>query len=483
MKLDELIKEIDVIGLIGSTDINVQSLSQDSREIDGGDVCYFAVPGTVVDGHDYIEEAINNGATSIICEHVPQIQYEYVTYVVVRNITKILGVLASVFYDHPSSKITVIAVTGTNGKTSVASFISQSLVLLNKKTLLLSTAGDYFNHQKIDIIRKAPSSLEIIELHKILAYYVEQGLQYCCLEATSIGLDQDRLSGVAIDVALFTNLADDHLDYHGDVNIYAQAKKKLFDSLPIDSLAVTNGDDDYGKYMVSETHARSVQIGTKESNYQFIIQKSDLSGLFMVINDQSLHVPVVGNFNAYNIALSFATLIELGFDTESVVNTLSKITGVPGRMQSIPNNKDVLALVDYAHSSDALVNVLNTLQNISHNRIITVVGCGGDRDRTKRAPMAKVTQNMSTIAIYTADNPSTEGLSQIFDDMKKGVDITNQNFYFITSREEAIEYAISISEKNDIILVAGKGHEDYQIVGTEKRYFDDREILKKYLAH
>ncbi|MCI5050811.1 MAG: UDP-N-acetylmuramoyl-L-alanyl-D-glutamate--2,6-diaminopimelate ligase [Candidatus Pacebacteria bacterium] len=483
MKLHALLKNIEVLQTIGETDKKITVLSQDTRDSDMTNGLYFAVKGTQVDGHDFIDNAIEKGAIAIICEDVPEDIHDSVTYIKVTSVQPIVGAIASVFYGNPSEKVKIIAVTGTNGKTSVATFMSQALQNLGAATLLLSTAGDYYVGSKVDIHRKAPSSLETIELHRVLKFYADIGMKYCCLEATSIGLDQHRLAGLDIDIAMFTNLADDHLDYHGTMNKYAEAKKKLFDNLKESALAITYNDDQYGSFMVSDTTAIVKSIGRGiDSDYQIAVMKSSLSGLEIAINEYNIKVPVVGDFNAINIALVFAALLQSSYEPKKVIKSLSQIQGVPGRMQMVANDKKILAIVDYAHSSDALVNVLNTLKNIPHKNIITVIGCGGDRDRSKRAPMAQVSQQNSEMVIYTSDNPRTESLQQIFDDMKQGVDINNDNYVFLESREEAIAKAVELANKEDIILVAGKGHEDYQIIGTTKTHFDDVEILEKYLT-
>jgi UDP-N-acetylmuramoyl-L-alanyl-D-glutamate--2,6-diaminopimelate ligase len=481
MHLEKILKNISYREIIGDMEKEVLSITQDSRDIQMKGGLYFAIIGTQVNGHDYIKDTINKGVAVIVCSDLPAHIHDNISYVVVENVAKEMGKMASNFYDNPSEKIKVVAVTGTNGKTSVATFLAQSLESLGKKTLLLSTAGDYYQGKEITIHRKAPSSLEVIELHKILAEYTEQGAEYCCLEATSQGLHQQRLSGVNIDVALFTNLADDHLDYHGTMLNYANAKRLLFDNLTNLCISISNIDDEYGLYMLENTLAKKIFYGSHIGDYIFDIKKMSLSGLTMTINNREIQTPLIGEFNAYNISLVFACLSELGFDNNEIVKALLSIHGVPGRMEMITNNKNILALVDYAHSADALENVLTTLGIIPHAKIITVIGCGGDRDTTKRAPMASVSQRLSSYVIYTSDNPRTESLDTIFKDMMHGVDVSYENFEFIASRETAIKTAVEHAQVNDIILIAGKGHEDYQIIGTEKISFDDKKVLARYL--
>lgn len=481
MILKNILKNTQVIKVVGNIDLVINSLSQDSRDNDYVDGLYFAVIGTQTDGHKYIDEVISKGAKCIVCSRLPDTLNEHITYVLVNDVSKEIGKMTSLFYKEPSKKIKIIAVTGTNGKTSIATFLHQSLGFLGEKVLLLSTAGDYYGPKKIDITRKAPSSLETIELHKILNRYCELGADYCCLEATSIGLDQGRLAGVDIDVAIFTNLADDHLDYHGKMNKYAEAKKILFDGLGKNSYAITNGDDSYGAMMLGDTSATKKIVSMDFGDYIFSLEDMNIAGMNVNINDMKISVPLIGKFNAYNVAQVYACLDVLGYKTEKIISSLKSINGVPGRMQSIQNNRDILVLVDYAHSADALENVLQTLISIPHNNIITVVGCGGDRDITKRSPMAQVSQQLSDYSIYTADNPRTENVADIFKDMKKGVDTDKDNFTFEPDREKAIALAVEKAQYNDIVLIAGKGHENYQIIGTEKKYFDDTIIATKYL--
>lgn len=483
MKIRDLIAYVDYIEISGDQETDIQVLSQDSRDLDLQQSLYFAVPGTVVDGHGYIEEVIKKGTRAVVCEKLPTEHYSEVTFIKVHDVRKTMGLMASTFYGNPSQELTVIAITGTNGKTSVATYIAQSLEFLDAQVLLLSTAGDYFKKEKITISRKASSSLEIIELHRILRTYVDLGASYCCLEATSHALVQDRLAGIDIDIAVFTNLTQDHLDYHKNFESYSHAKKLLFDNLKESGIAITNRDDEYGNFMVRDSKATIRSYGKDKSDYDYSFSINSVStvGTKCIINNNALTLPIIGEFNVYNATAAFAVLTELLLPTKSIVSALEHIQGVAGRMEMIGNNRNIIALVDYAHSPDALENVLLTLKEIPHNNIISVMGCGGDRDRKKRPLMTGLAQRLSDKAIYTSDNPRTESLQQIFDDMKMGINSDIQNFHFIESREEAIKTAVNISLENDIILVAGKGHEDYQIIGAEKFHFDDREILEKYL--
>lgn len=483
MNLMNICKDIKGLECFGDLDREITNLSQDSRDPNLAGGLYFAVSGTVVDGHTFIPQVISQGIHAVVCEHLPSSLPKGVTFIKAENIKKVMGLMASNFYHHPSQELSVIAVTGTNGKTSVATYISNALEFLDAKVLLLSTAGDYFEGKKIEVNRKAGTSLEILELHRIMRVYVDKGASYCCLEATSIALDQERLSGIDIDVAIFTNLSRDHIDYHKNFEDYGYSKSLLFKHLKKDALAITNLDDPFGKKIVTNTKARVVSYGhnKRDYDYSFITKEVNFSGTKCFINDQELQLPVIGTFNIYNSTAAFATLSELALPTKNIVDALEHMHGVKGRMEMVENSHKIFALVDYAHSPDALENVLATLKDIPHKNIITVFGCGGDRDRGKRPQMARIGQQMSDKVIYTSDNPRTESLDQIFNDMREGIDPSLANFYFVESRDEAIRTAVNIAIEDDIILIAGKGHEDYQIVGDKKLPFDDSQVLSTYL--
>ncbi len=488
MKLNVLTEGIAIIELIGDREREIDLLSQDTRDNFTKKTLYFAVPGTQVDGHDYIDEAIEKGAHTIVCESLPEQLNESVTYLVLESVLDSMGSIASHFYQDPSEKLSIIAVTGTNGKTTVASTLYQSLLYLNKKVALFSTAGDFINGEKFNSERKAPTSMEIIELHKNLKNALDNGCEYVCLEATSHALDQKRLNGTKISGAIYTNLTQDHLDYHNTIEEYASAKKKLFDLLDIDSYALVNIDDSYGATMISDTKAQIISYGDYSYNnpisrdLTFDIVAFGLSGTEILLDGNKVNISLVGRFNMYNIVSVYGTLVELGFESHDIISSLEDIKSPRGRMEIITGEREgVVAIVDYAHSPDALENVLATLSDLPHNKITTVVGVGGDRDRKKRPEMARIAQEGSDYVFFTSDNPRTEDVDQIFNDLLAGCDKSMYNYEKIIDRENAIKKAIEMSESNDIILVAGKGHEDYQIIGTTKHHFDDREMVKKYL--
>lgn len=482
MKLDHCLENIEIQKIVGSQEIHIAHISQDTREDYVQGTLYIAVSGTVVDGHTFIDKAITKGAIAIVCQHIPNILQKDVTYIQVIDTSIVVGQIAHNFFNKPSDSLKVIGVTGTNGKTTVATYIAQCLFFLGQKPLLLSTAGDFFEDKKITITRKASSSVEVIELHRILRAYVDQGATHVCLEATSHALDQHRLSGINVDVGIFTNLTQDHLDYHGTMQRYAQAKSLLFSSLMGSAVAIINHDDTYAQQMVHECYVKQVSYGVNNT-YDYFYQEVHTSadGTELIINNNPILTQVFGNFNMYNLTATYATLVELGFLESDVSQVMSAIRNTSGRLQSIDNKQGILGIVDYAHTPDALENVLDTLAEINHKRIITVVGCGGDRDKLKRPHMAKIAQAKSNLVIYTSDNPRTEPLNQIFDDMKSGINTFDNNYIFIDSREESIAYAVNRAHTGDIILVAGKGHEKYQEIGTEKVAFDDAKMLKKYL--
>lgn len=500
MKLDDILKNIDVKEIIGGIDIEIDYLSQDTREVFTQNTLYFAVPGTQVDGHKFVNSAIEKGSIAVVCEKIVPIPYfesfseggvfptiEF-TFIIVDSVSDVMGQMASNFYDNPSEKLNIIAVTGTNGKTTIATILYQSLLKLDKKAALFSTAGDFINGSEIKTNKKASSSMEIIEFQKNLKKAVESDCEYVCIEATSHALDQNRLSGTKIRGAIYTNLTQDHLDYHKDLDSYLTAKKKLFNILDESSFALVNIDDKHGAEIVSETKAKIISYGDLKFNNKinrdivFEVLDFGLNGTKVNLDNNIVDVNLVGKFNMYNILSVYGALIELGFNKINIAESFKKIRGANGRMEIVSGKKEgVIGIVDYAHTPDALKNVLETLLEIPHNKTITVIGVGGDRDRKKRPQMAKIAQENSNYVIFTSDNPRTEDPVQIFNDLLSGCDKSNMNHEKIEDREGAIKKAVEVASSDDIILIAGKGHEDYQIIGKEKIHFDDKEVLKKYL--
>lgn len=482
MKLSEVLKGIKYINIHGNIDVMIDGISHDTREINQRNTLYCAIKGIHFDGHQLIDEAIEKGAAVIICEHIPESTHNDITYVVVDSTQQQLGFLASNFYGNPSEKIKVIGITGTNGKTTIAHTIYSSLLQIEEaQPLLLSTAGDFYGGKEITVIRKTSSSIEPVELQKTLAEYVKKGATHVCMEVTSHGLDQYRANGINFDIAIFTNLTQDHLDYHGTMEHYAQSKKRFFDMISEDAIAITNIDSNYGLYMVSDSKAHIITYGQKESDYTISSLHSSQDGQTFNINDEKITSLQIGVFNAYNTTASYIALLKLGYESNDVINALETIKAPRGRLEIIPNSKGICAVVDYAHTPDALENVLTTLKQLPHNKIITVFGCGGDRDVTKRPQMAHIAEQLSDIVIVTSDNPRTEHPLQIIKDIENGFSQNFDSYYSIENRGEAIKKAVSLATERDIILIAGKGHEEYQIIGTETIHFSDQEILKESL--
>ena len=419
MKLSELIKNTEYIEIVGEPEKEIVAISQDTREQYKEGTLYIAVKGTQVDGHDYVEQAIEKGAHAILCEFLPQQTREGVTYIVVKDAQYLVGLLASIFYGNPSEHLTVIGATGTNGKTTVAHAIYASLTHLGEQPLLLSTAGDFFHGIEISINRIATSSIEPIELHRVLAEYLKKGCTHVCLEVTSHALHQYRVNGVYFDVAIFTNLTQDHLDYHGTMEDYARSKKMFFDIIPEHTIAVINSDSEYGEYMIKDTLAEVTTYG--ENNADFVISDVHLSqeAQSFSINGSEMSSKQIGLFNAYNTTAAFVALSKLGYSEKAVIDALSQIDAPKGRLEIIPNKSRICAIVDYAHTPDALENVLKTLVELPHNNIITVFGCGGDRDAKKRPQMAHVAQKYSDLVVATSDNPRTENPEKILNDIEK----------------------------------------------------------------
>jgi UDP-N-acetylmuramoyl-L-alanyl-D-glutamate--2,6-diaminopimelate ligase len=458
------------------SEITVTGLHIDSREI-GKNGMFFAVPGTQVDGHNYVESAIANGATVIV--HEKKIKEEdSVLYLKVNSVQDVVGEIASLFYGEPSKKMKVVGVTGTNGKTSVVTLLHQMMTSLSGKTGLLSTIVNKIGEQDFVATHTTGDSIQIQEN---LSQMQKSGCTHCFMEVSSHALDQKRTNGIEFAGGVFTNLTQDHLDYHKTMEEYLKAKKVFFDNLSPDSFSLINIDDESALKMVAGTSSKVQTYGQSEdSDYNFTIESVKTNGLSITIQKHPIEIPLVGEFNAYNFTAVYVTLILLGYRHDEIEPKIMSVLGVPGRMQKIFKNS-LTGIVDYAHTPDALRNVLETLTKIkAEGRIITIVGCGGDRDKSKRPKMAKIAEKFSDTTILTSDNPRTEDPKKILDDMLKGV-VNHHDVLVIQDRREAIAKAVSVGSPGDIILLAGKGHEDYQVVGTKKKHFDDIEELEKAL--
>lgn len=472
--LKDILYKAGIDEILGSTNVAVKSIVFDSRKVKK-DSLFVAVPGTQVDGHDYIPKAIESGACAVVCERMPDsVSSEAVTFVVVEDAHAALGQIASNFYNEPSRELKLVGVTGTNGKTTTTTLMYELCMALDKKAGLISTVRNKIGKENIEATHTTPDPVTI---HRLLRDMVNAGCKYAFMEVSSHGLHQHRVSGVQFAGGVFTNITHDHLDYHKTFDDYILAKKMLFDMLPSDAFALVNIDDRHGFTMLHHTKARKLSFGLKKPcDYKARIMEQQLNGTLIRINDVEFWSKLIGDFNAYNLAAVYGVAIELGFDSMQTLTALSTLGAVEGRFQYIRSNSGVIAIVDYAHTPDALKNVLSTIGGIrtGNETVYCVVGCGGDRDVTKRPEMANIATEMADKAILTSDNPRTEDPQAIIQDMEAGVQAHNSRKRLsIVDRREAIRTACSMAEPNDIILVAGKGHEKYQDIQGVKHPFDD----------
>lgn len=476
-RLSELLDNVRVIEIENSSNPYISGLEYDSRRVEQGS-CFFAVVGGANDGHNYIDSAIERGAKAIICQQMPELQREGVAYVVVEDSNIAMAAIAASFYGHPSEELRLVGVTGTNGKTTTATLLYDMFTAMGYKVGLISTVVYRIGEQRIESTHTTPDA---IRLNKMMREMVDQGCEYCFMEVSSHAAAQHRIDNLKFVGALFTNLTHDHLDYHGTYKEYIRAKKSFFDMLGKDSWAVVNIDDRNGEVMLQNCAAKHYRLSLRSmADYNTKIIEMLPNGMLLHINGKELWVKFTGRFNAYNLTTVYAAATLLGADSLEVLTTLSNLTPVSGRFETITAKDGTMAIVDYAHTPDALENVLTTIDELrqSNQRLYVVCGCGGDRDRTKRPEMASVVVKYATMAIFTSDNPRTESPETILDDMVAGVGNAS-NYLRITDRREAIRTASTLAHGGDIILVAGKGHEDYQIIGTEKHHFDDREEVTK----
>lgn len=454
----------------------------DSRNVKNFSL-FVAVRGTAVDGHEFIQKAIDNGAIGIVCEVLPEQLLDRITYVQVSNSAEALGYIASNFYDNPSEQIKVVAVTGTNGKTTTATLLYRLTRSMGFKSGLLSTVVNLVNQKEISATHTTPDA---ISLNRLLSQMVAEGCEFCFMEASSHALHQHRLTGLRLTGAMFTNITHDHLDYHKTFNEYIKAKKLLFDALPSQAFAIINKDDRHGDVMVQNCKARVKTIALQGiADYKAKLIENSLNGLHLSVDGQDLYTRLIGGFNAYNVLEVYATACELGLNKLEVLTTLSSLEAPEGRFQQIISASGIMAVIDYAHTPDALMNVLKTIREFrtGNEQLITVVGCGGDRDKTKRPEMAKISADLSDRSILTSDNPRSENPDIIIADMKSGLDpVQMKKTLAVTDRREAIKLACSFANQGDIILIAGKGHEKYQEILGVKHDFDDFEITNQTLA-
>lgn len=489
MELKKLIHTLDVLETVGADDVKIAGIQSDSRKVEDG-FLFVAVRGTAVDGHAYIDGAIAQGAVAIICEELPLLSEEKIAsferklcFIRVKDSADALGKVVSTWYDNPSDKLTLVGVTGTNGKTTIATLLYEMFRKMGHKVGLISTVYNYIDGEAIPTEHTTPDP---ITLHSLMARMVEAGCEYAFMEVSSHSIDQKRISGLSFDGGIFTNLTRDHLDYHKTVENYLKAKKKFFDDLPADAFALTNADDKSGLVMLQNTAAKKLTYSLRTlADFKGKILESHFEGTEMIINGREVVVHFVGRFNAYNLLAVYGAAVSLGKDPEETLIVLSTLHSVSGRFETIQSPLGYTAIVDYAHTPDALTNVLNGIQEVldGRGRIITVVGAGGNRDKGKRPLMAKEAAKLSDQVILTSDNPRFEEPDEIIQDMVAGLSKADmERTLCITDRTQAIKTATMLAKKGDVILVAGKGHEDYQDVKGVKHHFDDREKLREIFA-
>lgn len=477
MILSELLHSIPVLETFGKLDSEVSDIVFDSRRATKQSI-YVAIKGGASDGHSFINSAIENGAKAIVCEVFPEKKEENITYVLVKNSSKTLGQMASLFYGNPSKKLKLIGVTGTNGKTTVSTLLYDIFKKLGYQTALISTMEYRIGEETIPSTHTTP---DVIRINQMLAKAVEIGCEYAFMEVSSHGIHQDRIEGLHFAVAGFTNLTHDHLDYHKTFDEYLKTKKRFFDELPDTAIAITNADDKNGKIMLQNCKALHKDYALRTlADFHGKILEVDFNGMLLNFNGKEFWTTLTGKFNVYNLLLAFGIAKELGFREEEILQAISTLPRVKGRFETLKSNGGIYFVVDYAHTPDALENVLESINEIrtKNERLITVFGCGGDRDHEKRPEMGKIATRKSTLAIITTDNPRTEDPHAIIKEIEAGVEPQNFSKYTsIPDRKEAIKMAIKFAEPKDIILVAGKGHENYQEVNGVKHHFDDKETI------
>lgn len=481
MLLKDILYKVNLNAVVGDTNATVNVLQFDSRKIGQNDV-FIAIKGTVVDGHDYIDQVIGNGASVVICETIPNNTVEGVTYVEVDNSANALATMASNFYGVPSENLKLVGVTGTNGKTTIASLLYQLFKRAGYKVGLLSTVKIMVDEKEYKATHTTPDSLTI---NKYLREMNEEGVEFCFMEVSSHGIHQYRTEGLHFEGGIFTNLSHDHLDYHNTFAEYRDVKKKFFDELPKSAFSLVNTDDKNGSVMQQNTKSKKYTYALKSyADYRAQILENQLNGLLLKINDNEVWTKLIGNFNAYNLLAIYGTADLLGLESVEILRLLSELESVSGRFQYLISDEKVTAIVDYAHTPDALKNVLETINSIrtKNEELITVVGCGGDRDKTKRPKMANIATALSTKVILTSDNPRTEDPQVIIDEMEAGVEPQNfKKVLSIVDRKQAIKTACQLAQPNDIILIAGKGHETYQEINGVRTDFDDYKIVNEFL--
>lgn len=478
--LKDILYRVSLTATIGDMEVEVKELVFDSRKVSKG-TAFVAVKGTQTDGHAFIDAALDLGAACVICEEIPEALREGVTYVKVIDSSRALGIMASNFYENPSEKLKLVAVTGTNGKTSTVTLLYQLFREMGYQVGLLSTVENKINDKVVPATHTTPDALS---LQSLLSRMLEEGCTHCFMEASSHAIVQERIAGLHLAGAIFTNISHDHLDYHGSFDAYIKAKKKLFDELPKDAFALVNADDKRGMVMLQNCKGTQQTFGLKyPADFKAKVLSNTIEGLELDINNRQIWFRMIGEFNAYNLLAVYGTAVLLGEDEEEVLMQLSKVKGAQGRFDRISLH-GITAIVDYAHTPDALENVLKTIKGVrtGGEQVITVVGCGGNRDRAKRPIMAKIATQYSDKVILTSDNPRDEAPMAIIKEMEAGVNpVDFKKTIIIEDRREAIKTAGIMAQKGDILLIAGKGHEIYQEIKGVKHPFDDRLVVKEML--
>ena len=478
MNIAELLNGVKVVSDLYNAGVEINSLHFDSRKVAAGDM-FVAVCGFNTDGHNYIDSAIERGAVAIVCQNMPTNKKEGVEYIQVKDASYALGVIAGNLYGNPSKKMKLVGVTGTNGKTTTATLLYEMARFMGYKAGLLSTVCNYIDSEKVPSTHTTPDPIAI---NSLMADMVKAGCEYCFMEVSSHSAHQNRIAGLDFDGAIFSNITHDHLDYHKTFKNYIEAKRIFFDNLKSEAFAVTNADDKNGLIMLQNTRAKRYTYSCKRmADFHAKVLERHLDSTLLEINDKQVWTKFTGDFNAYNLLAVYSASVLVGFDEEQVLHNISRLVPVSGRFETIVSKQGVVAVVDYAHTPDAVENVLSTLQNLKgNNRIITVVGAGGDRDKTKRPEMALAACRMSDVVFLTSDNPRSEEPKDILNDMYAGVPSDSADRVFtVVDRREAIEKAVNEAVSGDIVLIAGKGHEDYQEIKGVKYHFDDKEVVSE----
>lgn len=481
MILKDILYNVALQSVQGTTDVVVNSIQYDSRKVEKNDL-FVAIKGVHSDGHSFIEKAIENGASVIVAETLPEHKIENITYVEVQSSSSTLAFMAANFYQHPSENLRLIGVTGTNGKTTVASLLYNLFKAAGYKVGLISTVKIMVDNTSHSTSHTTPDSLVI---NSYLQQMNNVGVEFCFMEVSSHGIHQHRTEGLAFEGGIFTNLSHDHLDYHSSFAEYRDVKKSFFDGLSKTAFALTNVDDKNGRIMVQNTKAKTYSYALKSyADYRTQILENHFKGLLLKINDNEIWVKLIGSFNAYNLTAVFACADILGLENDELLRLMSTLENVSGRFEYFVTPNNITVIVDYAHTPDALKNVLHTINDIrtQNELLISVVGCGGDRDKTKRPKMGHIASALSSKVIFTSDNPRSENPDSIISEMEQGVEPQNfKKIMAITNRKQAIKAACQLARTNDIILVAGKGHESYQEINGKRSAFNDYEVALDYL--